>query len=61
MFTVDDLEKEIDRLTKQGATVLLRAKFDSGGLAYLDLDASGFIVELVQRPKEVSQKAEGKE
>jgi catechol 2,3-dioxygenase-like lactoylglutathione lyase family enzyme len=51
MFTVDDLEKEIERLTKQGATVLLRAKFDSGGLAYLDLDASGFIVELVQRPK----------
>ena len=54
MFAVDDLEKEIDRLTKQGATVLLKAVFDSGGLAYLDLDASGFIVELIQMPKELS-------
>jgi hypothetical protein len=27
MFAVDDLGKEIDRLTKQGATVLLRASF----------------------------------
>jgi catechol 2,3-dioxygenase-like lactoylglutathione lyase family enzyme len=50
MFAVDDLEKEIDRLTKQGATVLLRASFDRGGLAYLDLDASGFIIELIQMP-----------
>jgi methylmalonyl-CoA/ethylmalonyl-CoA epimerase len=54
MFAVDDLEKEIDRLTKQGATVLLKAVFDKGGLAYLDLDASGFIVELNQIPKELS-------
>ena len=54
MFAVDDLEKEIDRLTKQGATVLLKAVFDKGGLAYLDLDASGFIVELIQMPKELS-------
>jgi methylmalonyl-CoA/ethylmalonyl-CoA epimerase len=54
MFAVNDLEKEIDRLTKQGATVLLRASFDGGGLAYLDLDASGFIVELIQRPKGMS-------
>ena len=54
MFAVDDLEKEIARLTKQGATVLLRAAFDKGGLAYLDLDASGFIVELIQIPKELS-------
>jgi methylmalonyl-CoA/ethylmalonyl-CoA epimerase len=54
MFAVDDLEKEIARLTKQEATVLLRASFDTGGLAYLDLDASGFIVELIQRPKGMS-------
>jgi catechol 2,3-dioxygenase-like lactoylglutathione lyase family enzyme len=57
MFAVDDLEKEIDRLTKQGATVLLRANFDNGGLAYLDLDASGFIVELIQMPKGVSSES----
>jgi methylmalonyl-CoA/ethylmalonyl-CoA epimerase len=54
MFAVDNLEKEIDRLTKQGAAVLLKAAFDKGGLAYLDLDASGFIVELIQIPKELS-------
>jgi methylmalonyl-CoA/ethylmalonyl-CoA epimerase len=54
MFAVDNLEKEIDRLTKQGAAVLLKAAFDKGGLAYLDLDASGFIVELIQIPKKLS-------
>ena len=52
MFAVDDLEKEIDRLTKQGATVLLGASFGDGGLAYLDLDACGLVVELIQMPKE---------
>jgi len=51
MFSVDDLEKEIDRLTKLGGTVLLRASFEDGGLADLDLDACGLIVELKQTPK----------
>jgi len=52
MFTVDDLEYEIDRLTKLGATVLLRVSFGnegSGGLAYLDLDAFGLVLELIQK------------
>jgi catechol 2,3-dioxygenase-like lactoylglutathione lyase family enzyme len=57
MFAVEDLEKEIDRLTKQGATVLLKADFGTGGLAYLDLDASGFIVELIQKPQGMSPKS----
>jgi len=47
---VEDLDKAVDRLTKQGVTVLLRARFPRGrGVAYLDLDAGGLIVELVQR------------
>jgi methylmalonyl-CoA/ethylmalonyl-CoA epimerase len=50
---VDDIEKEIDRLTKLGVSVLLRAKRpEGGGIAYLDLDAGGLIVELVQKKKE---------
>lgn len=56
LFTVDDLQKELDRLTRLGCTVLLRASFGdeegSGGLAYVDLNASGFIVELRQLPQE---------
>ena len=57
MFAVDDLEKEIARLTQLGATILLRANFEDGGLAYLDLDASGFIVELIQMPKGMSSQS----
>jgi catechol 2,3-dioxygenase-like lactoylglutathione lyase family enzyme len=53
MFSVDDLEKEITRLTREGATILLRASFGTRGLAYLDLDASGFVVELIQKPEGV--------
>lgn len=48
MFAVDDLQKEIDRLTQKGAKVLLKATFDNGSLAYIDLDVGGFIIELVQ-------------
>jgi len=57
MFAVDDLEKEIARLTQLGATILLRANFEDGGLAYLDLDASGFIVELIQMSKAMSSES----
>lgn len=50
MFAVDDFEKELDRLTKQGVEVLLRAKFPGGsGVAYLDLGAANFVIELVQK------------
>ena len=55
LFRVDNLQEEIDRLTRLGCTVLLRASFGdeegSGGLAYIDLHASGLIVELAQLPK----------
>jgi len=51
-FFVDDLREETERLTAAGSTVLLRSQFKSGGgVTYLDLDAAGLIVELVQPGK----------
>lgn len=50
MIAVDDLEKEIKRLTDKGCTVLLDARFPGGGhIAYIDLNAGGIIVELAQK------------
>ena len=51
MVTVDDIEKEIKRLTDKGCTVLLDIRMP-GGLhgAYIDLHAGGIIVEMFQRP-----------
>ena len=54
LFTVENLQAELDRLTGLGCSVLLRASFGdeegSGGLAYVDIDASGLIVELKESP-----------
>lgn len=47
-FAVDDLDKEVDRLTKQGVSVMLNGKWEGGGFAYLDLGDGGLIVELFQ-------------
>ncbi|MHB8105574.1 MAG: VOC family protein [Dehalococcoidales bacterium] len=48
-FFVDNLKEEVDRLTDEGSTVLLTSQFKGGGgVAYLDLDVAGLIVELVQ-------------
>ena len=52
LFEVQDLNAELDRFTKHGAKVLLHITFDGGGLAYVDLNTCGFIVELVQLPPE---------
>jgi methylmalonyl-CoA/ethylmalonyl-CoA epimerase len=50
MFAVDDFDKEVARLTKKGAVELLRAKFPGGrGVAYLDLNVGGIIIELIQK------------
>jgi catechol 2,3-dioxygenase-like lactoylglutathione lyase family enzyme len=50
MFAVDDFDKEVARLTKKGASILLRAKFPGGrGVAYLDLGVGNIIFELVQK------------
>jgi methylmalonyl-CoA/ethylmalonyl-CoA epimerase len=51
-FIVDDLAKEVKDLTAEGSEVLLTSQFKgSGGVAYLDLEAAGLIVELVQPGK----------
>jgi methylmalonyl-CoA/ethylmalonyl-CoA epimerase len=48
-FAVRNLEGDVNRLTAEGASVLLTSQFKTGGgVAYLDLDAAGLIVELVQ-------------
>ena len=50
MFQVDDVDHEIARLTAKGCTVLLEAHMPGGRrLAYIDLNAGGIIVELVQK------------
>lgn len=50
MFAVKDFDKEVARLTKEGAIELLRAKMPGGrGIAYFDLNVGGIIVELVQK------------
>jgi methylmalonyl-CoA/ethylmalonyl-CoA epimerase len=48
-FFVDNLAEDIKRLTAKGSSILLTSQFKGGGgVAYLDLDAAGLIVELVQ-------------
>jgi methylmalonyl-CoA/ethylmalonyl-CoA epimerase len=49
-FAVDDLKKEVARLTEKGATVLLDAKLTDVNVAYLDLGC-GLVVELIQKNK----------
>jgi methylmalonyl-CoA/ethylmalonyl-CoA epimerase len=50
---VEDVQKEVDKLTGEGADVLMRARFPGGrGVAYMDLGAGGLIVELIQRTTE---------
>jgi methylmalonyl-CoA/ethylmalonyl-CoA epimerase len=51
-FFVDNLEESVKDLTAEGSTVMLTSQFKGGGgVAYLDLDAAGLIVELVQPDK----------
>jgi catechol 2,3-dioxygenase-like lactoylglutathione lyase family enzyme len=48
-FFVDNLEQDVKHLTAEGSSILLTSQFKGGGgVAYLDLDAAGLIVELVQ-------------
>ena len=50
MVTVDDIEKEIRRLTDKGCTLLLDIRLPGGVHgAYVDLHASGIIVEMFQK------------
>ena len=50
MIAVDDIEKEINRLTDKGCTVLLDIHMPGGRHgAYIDLNAGGIIVEMFQK------------
>ena len=46
---LDNLGDEVEKLTERGCTILLDGRRDSGGVAYLDLNVGGIIVELVGR------------
>ena len=48
-FAVDDLDKAVKMLTARGSTVILKGdRGDGGGVAYIDLNVGGIIVELVK-------------
>jgi methylmalonyl-CoA/ethylmalonyl-CoA epimerase len=48
-FIVNDLAKEVGDLTQKGSSILLGSQHKGGGgVAYLDLEVGGLIVELVQ-------------
>jgi methylmalonyl-CoA/ethylmalonyl-CoA epimerase len=48
-FAEDDLENEVARFTKNGATILLDTKWQRGGSVYLDIGIGNIIIELEQR------------
>ncbi len=48
-FAVDDLNKAVEKLTAKGSDIILEGRReDGGGVAYLDLNVGGIIVELVK-------------
>ena len=49
-FAVDDLDREVAKLTKQGIEVMMSGKIPGGKFAYLETDViGGMIIELIQR------------
>jgi len=51
-FLVENLAESVKDLTAEGSEIMLTSQFKGGGgVAYLDLDAAGLIVELVQPGK----------
>ena len=47
-FTVDDLDKEVAQLTRQGVSILLSAQMQGMKGVYLDIGVGGIIIELKQ-------------
>jgi methylmalonyl-CoA/ethylmalonyl-CoA epimerase len=48
-FEVDDLDKAVDTLISRGSTLIMKGdRGDGGGIAYIDLNVGGIIVELVK-------------
>jgi len=52
LFEVQDIDAELEKLKEAGANLLFKVVFKGGALAYVDLNAGGLIVELIQLPKE---------
>jgi len=51
-FSVDDLDKETDKLVKKGIKVIFSGKRQTGGFAYFDTRKVGnVIIELIQQAK----------
>jgi len=49
-FAVDDLNKEVARLVKQRAKVLMSGRWAGGGFAYIEPAVSGgIVIELIQQ------------
>ncbi len=48
-FAVDDLDSEVEALTTKGAKVQMRADLSILKVAYMDLNTSGLVFELMQR------------
>jgi ATP adenylyltransferase len=56
MVAVDDIEKELKRLTDKGCTILLDIRMPGGRHgAYIDLNAGGIIVEMFQKNPEAQK------
>lgn len=48
-FAVEDLSDAVEKLTAKGSSIILEGRrADGGGVAYMDLDVGGIIVELVK-------------
>jgi methylmalonyl-CoA/ethylmalonyl-CoA epimerase len=53
LFEVKNLDEELDKLKAKGGTILRHLSFnDDGGLAFVDLNSSGLVLELIQLPKD---------
>lgn len=50
-FAVDDLEKDIENLTKNGASVQMKSDLGILKVAYMDMETSGLVFELMQMKK----------
>lgn len=49
-FAVDDLDREVTELSKQGIEVIMSGRMPDGKFAYLETDViGGIIIELIQR------------
>ena len=50
-FATDDLEKDIENLTKNGASVQMKSDLGVLKVAYMDMETSGLVFELMQMKK----------